>query len=549
MAGTSHRRNANILEVALNSYEFFNMPDISGTEGERCMKKKVRAAVCFFVFFLLTVRSEAADKRKIAIDPGHQGSWVDMSAQEAMAPDSSETKAKATAGTEGRFSGVAEYELNLRIALALKSELVSRGYEVVMTRENNDTAISNQERAKLANDSGAEVCVRIHANGSDDSSVSGALAMAPSEQNPYVGNLSAESTRLSQCVLDSYCERTGLSNDGVIYTDDMTGINFSKIPVTILEMGYMSNESDDLYMTSEANENDMAQGIADGLDLYFSETVRSTEKLGTTNTGMDFSFLEKELNQLWLNELAAAGEHWAVEVMDLNSGSTMKLQAEDSMQSASVIKIFIMGAVYERAVYAAESGKELIPMQETYDGELKDLLAAMITVSDNNAANELVTRLGQGDFEAGTAVVNEFCEEHGFKTTHLGRRFLAENPTDDNYTSAADCTSFLSSLYNGTLLNVEASRKMLELLEGQTVKEKIPAGLPSYVETANKTGEMPSGYGLGSIENDVAIVMNGRYPYILCVLSNNIADNGNAQSVIREISEKTYLFFSDVTRS
>lgn len=170
------------------------------------MKKWVTAAVCFFAFFLLAGQAEAAGKRKIAIDPGHQGSWVDMSAQEAMAPGSSETKAKATTGTEGRFSGVPEYELNLRIALALKSELISRGYEVVMTREDNDTAISNQERAQLANDSGAEACIRIHANGSDDSSVSGALAMAPSEQNPYVGNLSAESVRLSQCVLDSYCE-------------------------------------------------------------------------------------------------------------------------------------------------------------------------------------------------------------------------------------------------------------------------------------------------------------------------------------------------------
>ena len=131
----------------------------------------------------------------------------------------------------------------------------------------------------------------------------------------------------------------------------------------------------------------------------------------------------------------------------------------------------------------------------------------------------------------------------------LYRRFLAENPTDDNYTSAADCAAFLSGLYNGTLLNVEASGKMLELLEGQTVKGKIPAGLPNGVETANKTGEMPSGYGLGSIENDVAIIMNGRYPYILCVLSNDIADNGSAQSVIRGISERTYLFFSDVVRS
>ena len=50
------------------------------------MKKWVTAAVCFFAFFLLAGQAEAAGKRKIAIDPGHQGSWVDMSAQEAMAP-------------------------------------------------------------------------------------------------------------------------------------------------------------------------------------------------------------------------------------------------------------------------------------------------------------------------------------------------------------------------------------------------------------------------------------------------------------------------------
>ena len=167
----------------------------------------------------------------------------------------------------------------------------------------------------------------------------------------------------------------------------MTGINFSEIPVTILEMGYMSNESDDLYMTSEENENDMVQGIADGLDLYLSETVRSEAKLESAEKGLDFTSLEQEVNQLWLDELTKAGEHWAVEVMDLNSGSTMELQAEDSMQSASVIKLFIMGAVYERGCLRGRVRQRADPHAgEAYDGELKDLLTAMITVSDNNGS-------------------------------------------------------------------------------------------------------------------------------------------------------------------
>ena len=78
------------------------------------------------------------------MDAGHQGSWVDMSAQEPMAPGSSQTKNKATTGTSGNFSKVPEYEVNLEVSLVLQKELISRGYNVVMTREDNDTAISNK---------------------------------------------------------------------------------------------------------------------------------------------------------------------------------------------------------------------------------------------------------------------------------------------------------------------------------------------------------------------------------------------------------------------
>lgn len=506
------------------------------------------------VIFSLGVKANEG-KPAVAIDPGHQGSWVDMSGQEAMAPGSDVTKAKATTGTEGRYSGVPEYELNLRIGLALREELSRRGYEVMMTREDHDTAVSNQERAKAANAFGADICVRIHANSSEDSAVSGALAMAPSEDNPYVGELSKESASLAECVLECYCDRTGLDSQGVIWADDMTGINFSEIPVTILEMGYMSNEKDDLYMNDETHEAAMVQGIADGIDQYFDTSAvvlegdkKSSHQQLSSASEMDFSGLLKNLTDTYLTDLQKAGEHWAVAAVDLNTGASMSLNDDDSMQAASVIKVFIMGAVYERAVYPAECGKELIPMGEAYDGELKELLTAMITVSDNDAGNELVTRLGQGDFLAGAKVVNEFCEEHGYKSTHLGRRFLEENPSDDNYTSVGDCARFLQELYNGTLLNVEASGKMLELLEGQTRNGKIPAGVPEGVPTANKTGEMSAGYGLGSIENDIAIVLNGRYPYILCVLSNAVQDNEHAQTVINGISGMVYQFFTTVTR-
>lgn len=216
-----------------------------------------------------TESQTAENGHVVAIDPGHQGSWVDMSAQEPSAPGSSETKAKATTGTQGRYTGVPEYQLNLDISLALQKELENRGYRVVMTRTDNDTAISNAERALKAYDEGGEIYVRIHANGSDDGSVSGALGMTPSYDNAYVSDLAGDSYRLMECILNAYCEKTGFANLGIQYHDDMTGINWSKIPVMILEMGFMTNEHDDTAMQDAQMQTSMVNGIADGIDQYF----------------------------------------------------------------------------------------------------------------------------------------------------------------------------------------------------------------------------------------------------------------------------------------
>ena len=207
----------------------------------------------------------------VAIDPGHQGNWIDMSDTEPIGPGALEMKAKASTGTQGSYTGVPEYQLNLDISLALQTELEARGYKVILTRTDNDTAISNSERALKAYDEGAEIYVRIHANGSDDSNVSGALGMTPSSDNPYVGNLAEESYRLSECVLNAYCEETGFGNLGIQFYDNMTGINWSKIPVTILEMGFMTNESDDTAMQDVEMQKKMVKGIANGIDLYFGD--------------------------------------------------------------------------------------------------------------------------------------------------------------------------------------------------------------------------------------------------------------------------------------
>lgn len=206
----------------------------------------------------------------VGIDPGHQNETIDMSALEPNGPGASEMKAKCTSGTQGSYTCLLEYQLNLDVSLLLKDILEKRGYQVIMTRTDNETAISNKERAQYVAAEGADIYVRIHANGDDTHTVSGALSMSPSQNNPYVPQLFESSNLLSQCIIDSYCAVTGFRNLGVQYYDNMTGINWSTVPVTILEMGFMTHPDDDQKMADPSFQQTMAKGIADGIDAYFT---------------------------------------------------------------------------------------------------------------------------------------------------------------------------------------------------------------------------------------------------------------------------------------
>lgn len=204
----------------------------------------------------------------VAIDAGHQRRG--NSEKEPIGPGSSTYKAKVASGTCGVATGINEYELNLAVSLKVRDILEERGYDVYMIRETHDVNISNSERAKLAAQNGADILVRVHANGDSNQSVYGALTMAPSSRNTYLsGDVISKSQKLSQKMIAAFCKDTGAKNRDVIYTDSMSGINWSTIPVTIIELGFMSNPSEDRLMATEDYRNKMAQGIADGIDAYY----------------------------------------------------------------------------------------------------------------------------------------------------------------------------------------------------------------------------------------------------------------------------------------
>lgn len=205
--------------------------------------------------------------RVVVLDPGHQKEGDSQT--EPNGPNSSVMKARVSQGTTGVVTGIAEYELTLDIAKAVKTVLVERGYTVFLTRETHDVNMSNMERALFATDVDADITVRLHANGAENTAASGALVLAPSTDNSYVGKYAADSHLLGERIMEAYCEATGLKNYGVMNSDTMTGINWSTMPVVILEMGYMSNESDDRQMADSSFREKMVLGIANGIDRYF----------------------------------------------------------------------------------------------------------------------------------------------------------------------------------------------------------------------------------------------------------------------------------------
>ena len=141
---------------------------------------------------------------------------------------------------------------------------------MVMIRETNDINISNVERAIIANKAMADAFIRIHADSSEKSSASGVMTICQTSQNPYNSEWYSESRRLSEYVLDYVVAETGANRCLIWETDTMTGINWTTVPTTILEMGFMSNPEEDKKMATEEYRRQIAVGVAKAIDAYLS---------------------------------------------------------------------------------------------------------------------------------------------------------------------------------------------------------------------------------------------------------------------------------------
>ena len=241
-----------------------------------------------------------------------------------------------------------------------------------------------------------------------------------------------------------------------------------------------------------------------------------------------FKNLKKDLNEM----IDTYEGSWSIYVKDLKSGISLTIN-DQPQDSASLIKLYIAGAVLEK-----------IQHQELEETETIDLLLSdMISLSDNEAANELVRYLSDShEHQDGMEKVNEFIEEHDFTDTWQYNGLEDSNlwyGDEVNITSVKDCGRFLEEVYDGDMVSHLASRQLEGYLLDQEITLKIPAGIPSEIKTANKTGEKDN------TQNDASIVYTPYRDYIICVMATNLTDEDTAVENIRAVSAKVYGFFQE----
>lgn len=223
---------------------------------------------------------------------------------------------------------------------------------------------------------------------------------------------------------------------------------------------------------------------------------------------------------------------WSIYALNLITDEELSIR-DVSMPSASLMKLFIMGAVYQ----AIEDG-----ILER-DSEVMALMSGMICASSNGDANRLLAKLGGGDHKRGIERVNAWIKSQGYsENTHQYNGFQDDSLVFDkkhlNSISARDCARLIEQVYHRQFGSRRVCNEIEDWMLRQGTRYKIPAGINADVQIGNKTGETDD------VENDAAIVYAGKCDFILVVLSCGWQDKNAAQKRIQQIARKTYLFLT-----
>jgi N-acetylmuramoyl-L-alanine amidase len=198
----------------------------------------------------------------ICLDPGH-GTIPAVGRQtEPIGPGSSVLKIKDGGGTSG------EAPVALAIALRTRALLQHDGYRVAMTRTGTRYAGGNIARARFCNVRHAALMIRIHADGSTDSSLNGVKTLVPALHRGWTDDIYGASLRAARKVQTAVVVQTRARNLGLIQRSDLTGFNWANVPAILVECGFMTNPRERRLLQSAAYQLKVAQGLARGAEAF-----------------------------------------------------------------------------------------------------------------------------------------------------------------------------------------------------------------------------------------------------------------------------------------
>jgi N-acetylmuramoyl-L-alanine amidase len=198
----------------------------------------------------------------VCLDPGH-GTLPAVGRQsEPIGPGSKVLKIKDGGGAPG------EAPVALAIAFRTRALLQRDGYRVAMTRTGPDYAGGNIARARFCNVRHAALMVRIHADGSPDSSQHGVKTLVPALHRTWTDDIYAQSLRAARRVQTAVVRATRAKNIGLLLRSDLTGFNWADVPVILVESGFMTNPAEGRLLRTPAYQLKVAHGIAAGAEAF-----------------------------------------------------------------------------------------------------------------------------------------------------------------------------------------------------------------------------------------------------------------------------------------
>jgi beta-lactamase class A len=243
-----------------------------------------------------------------------------------------------------------------------------------------------------------------------------------------------------------------------------------------------------------------------------------------------------------------------VAILDLTSGQTYLLHADDVFPQASSIKVAVLADLY----YQAQEGRlkltdlytvdpaDLVPDSSIMLGLTpgitritnRDLATMMVAVSDNSATNVLINRVGMDN-------VNSLMDKLGLAHTRLRRKMMdvkAAGEGRENVSTPREMMSLLQQVYAGKVLNKSFTDDFLKMLS--TRKDSfLPRELPEDLQIANKPGE------LEGVRNDSGIIFAQNRPYIICVMTTYLRNERAGEDAIARISGAAYRMFDRLGRA